>query len=243
MVVLAEMLDWLMLEFGLPPSDVMSILGKSIGGQFLKTFSAAPQFVFDLIEKYQIRCNVTRTGNIHAAHAPSGFKNLENRFKDWQQMGEPVKLLSKSEVTTLVGTNAFYGGLLDNRTGTINPMGYCRGLARVALSAGAQISTGIEVKKLAKDQDRWRIETDHGTLLAKYVLIATNAYTDNLWPQLRKFLTIIHFFQIATNTLGPLSDSILPERQGIWDTGRIMFSLRKDKHEPIDIGFNGFRLR
>ena len=223
----------------LPPSDVMSILGKSAGERFLKIFSAAPQFVFDLIEKYQIRCNVTRTGTIHAAHAPSGFKNLETRFKDWQQMGEPVKLLSKSEISALVGSNAFYGGLLDNRAGTINPMGYCRGLARVALSAGAQISTGIKVKNLSKDQNHWRVETDQGTLFAKYVLIATNAYTDNLWPHLKKLLTIIHFFQIATNSLGTSGDNILSERQGIWDTGKVMFSLRKDNTNRLILGSMG----
>ena len=223
----------------LPPSKVISILGKTSGEQFLKTFSAAPQFVFDLIEKYQIQCNATRTGTIHAAHAPSGFKNLEERYTDWKQMGEPVELLSKEKVSQLVGTNAFYGGLLDNRAGTINPMGYCRGLARVAIDAGAKISTNTKVTKISKEQEYWLVETDQGILFAKHVVLATNAYTDSLWPNLKKIFTNIDFFQISTTPLGSISDNILPERQGVWDTGKIMFSLRKDNMNRLILGSMG----
>ena len=223
----------------LPPSVVLSVLGKSAGENFLKIFSAAPQFVFDLIEKYQIRCNGTRTGTIHAAHAPSGLVNLKKRFNDWQQLGESVELLSKDEVSKLVGTNAFCGGLLDNRTGTINPMGYCRGLARVAFDAGAKISINTKVTNISKDQEYWRVTTNQGTLFAKYVLLATNAYTDSLWPYLKNIFTKIHFFQIATNPIDSINDTILPNRQGIWDTGKIMFTLRKDHMDRLILGSMG----
>ncbi len=223
----------------LPPSNVMSILGKSTGEYFLKTFGAAPQFVFDLIEKFQIQCNATRTGTIHAAHSPSGFKNLEKRFNYWRQIGEPVELLPKEKVSQLVGTDAFYGGLLDYRAGTINPMGYCRGLARVAIDAGAKISTNTKVTKISKEQEYWLVETNQGILFAKHVVLATNAYTDSLWLNLKKIITNIDFFQIATKPLGSIGDDILPERQGIWDTGKIMFSLRKDNMNRLILGSMG----
>ena len=223
----------------LPPSEVIKLLGKTEGTNFLKVFGAAPQFVFDLIEKYQIRCEVTHSGTIHAAHAHSGMNNLKQRYADWNSLGAPVKLLNKDEVTNLTGTDKFFGGLLDGRAGTINPMGYCRGLARVAKNAGAQISTGVEVLKLKKNQGYWEVNTNQGKLFAKYVLLATNAYTDNLWPNLKNIFTIINFFQIATQSLGQNSDYILPERQGLWDTGKIMVSIRKDEKNRLVLGSMG----
>ena len=65
----------------LPPADVRKALGPDYGPRFIDWFGNGPQMVFDLIEKFQIRCEATRNGSIHAAHAPSGVKELEARWK------------------------------------------------------------------------------------------------------------------------------------------------------------------
>lgn len=223
----------------LPPAEVRDKMGETQGAKFLKAFGEAPSRVFDLIEKHQIRCEVTRTGTLHAAHGPSGLRDLQGRHAEWQRMGEPVDLLDRAAMTRLTGTDAFHGGLLDHRAGTINPMGYCRGLARAALAHGAEISTGVTVTGLARKAGQWRVTTDQGTLLARHVILATNAYTDTLWPGLQRSFTPIHFFQLATPPLGPEAAHILPERQGLWDTGRVMMSLRRDAQDRLVIGSMG----
>ena len=223
----------------LPPQQVRAILGEEHGGRFVTEFSRAPDYVFSLIERHQIRCEATRTGTIHAAHGPSGFEELKGRKAEWDRLGEPVDLLSREEVGRLIGTDVFHGGLVDRRAGTINPMGYCRGLARAARSAGAEISTRTRVTKLERDGDLWRVVTNRGALSARAVVLGTNAYTDELWPGLNRSFTPIHFFQLATRPLGPDAAHILPERQGLWDTGRIMFSLRRDAHDRLIVGSMG----
>ncbi len=223
----------------LPPQDVRRILGEEHGSRFVSEFSRAPEYVFSLIEKHQIRCEVTRTGTIHAAHGPAGLEGLQGRKAEWDRLGEPVDLLSRAEVSALIGSDAFHGGLVDHRAGTINPMGYCRGLARAARGAGAEISTGVRATGLSRDGDLWQVATDRGTLTARAVVLGTNAYTDTLWPGLKDTFTPIHYFQLATSPLGPEAARILPERQGLWDTGRIMFSLRRDAADRLIIGSMG----
>ena len=71
------------------------------------------------------------------------------------------------------------------------------------------------------------------------MILGTNAYTDDLWPDLKKIFTKIHYFQLATNALGPEADHILAGRQGLWDTGQIMFSVRRDAYDRIVIGSMG----
>ncbi|MBV2359223.1 FAD-binding oxidoreductase [Thalassococcus sp. CAU 1522] len=222
-----------------PPAKVRQALGDHYGPRFVAQFGDAPRMVFDLIEKHQIRCEATRTGTLHAAHAPSGFADLQARFAEWDRLGAPVQLLDPSEMAEKTGTKAFFGGLLDHRAGTINPMGYCRGLARAARGAGARISTSVRAKKLLSDGDGWIVETDRGHVKAKSVVLGTNAYTDGLWPNLKAVFTTIHYFQLATEPLGDRIASILPERQGLWDTGQVMFSLRRDMSDRLVIGSMG----
>ena len=223
----------------LPPQDVRAKLGEACGSGLIKTLGEAPAYVFSLIDRYQIRCEATRSGTIHAAHSPKGYEGLARRAEEWHRLGAPVDLLSREEAAAKIGSSAFHGGLLDHRAGTINPMGYVRGLARAALAAGAKISTNVTVRTLHRENKKWILETDQGTVTAKSVVLGTNAYSDDLWPGLKKIYTEIYFFQLATVPLGDRAKGILSERQGLWDTGLIMFSLRRDAFGRIIIGSMG----
>lgn len=223
----------------LPPQDVRCRLGEETGANFIRILGEAPEYVFSLIEKHRIQCEPTRTGTIHAAHSPAGYEDLARRTEEWHRLGAPVDLLSKEEAAKKIGSSAFYGGLLDKRAGTINPMGYVRGLGRAARDAGATINTGVQVLSLKREDGKWLLETTQGKVTANSVVLGTNAYTDDLWPDLKRCFTMIHFFQFATEPLGDLAKDILPERQGLWDTGTIMFSLRRDQFDRIIIGSMG----
>lgn len=223
----------------LPPQDVRAKLGGERGARLVDLLGDGPSCVMSLIERHQIRCELTRSGTIHAAHSQSGFKDLSRRAEEWTRLGAPVRLLSRQEAAEKIGSSVFHGGLLDARAGTINPMGYVRGLARAARAAGARIHTGVPVTKLVKQPDGWLLETGAGVVRAKAVVLATNAYSDDLWPGLKSSFVPIHYFQVATVPLGARVADILPERQGIWDTGQIMFSLRRDAADRLIIGSMG----
>lgn len=223
----------------LPPQDVRTQLGEKRGASLITTLGDAPEYVMSLIERHQIRCEATRTGTIHAAHSPSGYEDLARRTEEWHRLGAPVELLTREQAAAKIGSTAFHGGLLDHRAGTINPMGYVRGLARAALAAGAGLSVGVTAQKLTRKAGRWIIETDRGRVSARFVVLGTNAYTDDLWPGLKQTFTMIHYFQVATVPLGDRGETILPERQGMWDTGKIMFSLRRDAFGRLIVGSMG----
>lgn len=223
----------------LPPQDVRAKLGGERGARLVDVLGDGPNYVMSLIERHQIRCELTRSGTIHAAHSEGGLRDLARRAEEWERLGAPVRLLSRQETAEKIGSHAFHGGLLDARAGTLNPMGYVRGLARAAKGAGARIHTEAPVRKLVKQSGGWLLETGLGTVRAKSVILATNAYSDGLWPGLENSFVPIHFFQVATVPLGARIADILPERQGIWDTGKIMFSLRRDASDRLIIGSMG----
>ncbi|CUH75278.1 NAD(P)/FAD-dependent oxidoreductase [Tropicibacter naphthalenivorans] len=225
----------------LPPSKLLAAMGAH-GPAFLEQFGDAPRQVFDLIERHQIRCEATRAGTIHAAHAPSGMRDLRARYDDWQRLGAPVQLLTADQAFERTGTRAFHGGLLDARAGTVNPMGYARGLARAAKAQGAKVSTGVRVTGLRRDGTAWIVTTAGGDLRAQNVVLAANAYSDALWPGLSNCWSDIHFFQISTTPLGAEAAHILPQGQGLWDTGLVMRSLRRDAEGRLVLGTMGRNL-
>lgn len=223
----------------LPPQDIRAQLGDKVGTEFVRVLAEAPEYVFSLVKRYQIQCEPTQTGTIHAAHSPKGYDDLARRTEEWQRLGANVELLGKNDAAEKIGSKVFYGGLLDRRAGTINPMGYVRGLARAAQSEGAQIRTGARVNKLEQAGKQWRLHTERGVITANRVVLGTNAYSDDLWPGLKQTFTRIHYFQLATPPLGDKAAHILKERQGLWDTGKIMFSVRRDAFGRIMIGSMG----
>ncbi|MEM6847285.1 MAG: FAD-binding oxidoreductase [Pseudomonadota bacterium] len=223
----------------LPPPHIAKELGEERASRLVGILGEAPAYVFDLIEKHQIRCEARRNGTIHAAHAPSGMADLKGRFEAWKSLNAPVRLLDRDEASERIGTQAFYGGLHDARAGTINPMGYVRGLARAARAAGASIATGVRVTALTRETGRWLLTTDAGPVNARMVVLGTNAYTDALWPGLSKTFTIIHYFNFATEPLGDRAAHILPGHEGVWDTAPIMSSVRRDNGGRLIVGSMG----
>jgi glycine/D-amino acid oxidase-like deaminating enzyme len=223
----------------MPPRAVLAALGPDHGPRFLRRFAEGPAMVFDLIERHQIRCEATRSGTIHAAHAPSGLRDLQARCRDWAQMGAPVELLDADGMAQKLGSRRYRGGLLDHRAGTVNPMGYVRGLARASRAAGAGITTGQRVTRLEQTGGGWRVHTQGGSLAARAVVLGTNAYTDALWPGLAQSFTPIWYFQLATEPLGARIAGILPEGQGVWDTAPVMRSIRRDGAGRLIIGSMG----
>ncbi|WP_250482310.1 FAD-binding oxidoreductase [Caballeronia sp. GACF5] len=223
----------------LPPQEVRTSLGDVRGTELIRVLGEAPEYVFSVIDRFGIQCEATRTGTIHAAHSPKGFQELATRAEEWHRLGAPVDLLDRDQASRKIGTNSFYGGLLDHRAGTINPMGYARGLARAAQQHGAQIYSGVRAIRLEPNEGGWRVHTTHGMVTARRVVLGTNAYTDGLWPGLRDIYTQIYYFQVATVPLGARAETILPEGQGLWDTNPIMFSLRRDQFGRLLIGSMG----
>lgn len=221
----------------LPPDDVEARLGASAGRRLNAAFAAGPAFVFSLIDRLAIACDATRAGTLHCAHSRAGFAGLQERFRQQRQRGAPVELLDAAATARLTGARTLHGALLDHRAGTIQPQSYARGLARAAAAAGAHIHQRSAVARITRQDSRWRLACDHGSVTARSLLIAVNAYGMPGPADLRPEHTPIQYFQVATP---PLPDdalaAILPERHGAWDTATVMSSFRLDRDGRLVLG-------
>jgi glycine/D-amino acid oxidase-like deaminating enzyme len=207
--------------------NILRHYGPERGARVIDAIAAGPDLVFELIARHGIDCWAVRTGLIFAAHAPAGRRDLEQRTAYWQERGAAVEMLEGADCAAAVGSSLYAAASLDRRGGNLNPFAYARGLARAAVAAGATIYTRTPVRGIARELGRWSVDAGAAGLTADTVLLATNAYTGDLWPELRESIIPLrgHGFVSA-----PLSDnvrhSILPGRQSLTDTRRLFSGVR-----------------
>ena len=228
------------------PDDVPKVLGEAYGERLLATLGGAPALVWDLIGRHAIECEATRTGTLHCAVGSQGIAEIAARAAQWQARGAPVRLLNAADAASRIGSDVYAGALLDERAGTIQPLAYVRGLAGAALAAGADLFTASPVIGAERNDGKWHVRTASGSVAADWVVVATNAYTGPAsaapvpWSRIRAELVPLPYFQFATAPLGHnLRASILPERQGAWDTQEILSSFRLDQAGRLIFGSVG----
>ncbi|THD48008.1 MAG: FAD-binding oxidoreductase [Bradyrhizobium sp.] len=223
-----------------PPDTLAARLGDTYGPRLVTLLSEAPRAVFGLVDKFAINCELKRSGTLHCAAGPRGLAEIRERERQWRLRGAPVKLLDAGEAATLIGASAYKGALLDKRGGTIQPLAYARGLAGAAIGAGARIFAESPVTDCVEDGEWQRLRTPQGAVRAKWVIVATNAYTVAPWATLREELTLIPYFNVATAPLPEdVRKAILPERQGAWDTRLVLNSFRLDRSGRLIFGSFG----
>ncbi|HEX4172850.1 MAG TPA: FAD-dependent oxidoreductase, partial [Acetobacteraceae bacterium] len=198
--------------------------GDERGHRVIDAVAAGPDLVFELIFRHGIECWAIRSGLLFAAHSAGGRRDLERRTSYWHQRGAPVEMLEGARCAEAIGSSLYQAASLDRRGGNLNPFAYARGLAHAAVKAGAVLHTQTPVRSLTRRNGRWLI---NDTLSADNVVIATNAYTGELWPGLRESIIPMRGHGFVTE---PLSDNvrrtILPERQSLTDTRQLYSGVR-----------------
>lgn len=222
------------------PDELERSLGPEQGARLAASTGAAADLVFDLIARHKIDCEPVRAGWIQGAHAAPAFEAIKRRAEQWQRRGAPVEVLSAEAIAARLGAPVYCGGLIDKRAGTVQPLSYARGLARAAQAAGARLFEQSAARALNREGARWRVATDHGALDAEHVVLATDAYTDALWPGLAQSLLTVQSIQMATRPLGDnRGASILAGGECLSETRKIAFYFRRDAAGRFLIGGRG----
>ena len=224
----------------LDPDDLTAKYGPERGERLVAFAGGAADLVFDLVARHSIGCHAERSGWIQGVHAASKMPIAERRAAQWVRRGAWTEVVSRRRMAELTGTERYAGGWIDHRGGVLQPLSYARGLAAAARRAGAAVHGGSPATSLTRAGGRWRVGTLRGAVSADQVLLATNAYTDDLWPGLRRSVIPVFSYQVATR---PLSDnlrrSILSGGMPVSDTRRLLLYFRLDHTGRLLVGGRG----
>jgi len=222
------------------PDQVERDFGADLGSRMNEFAGRAPAYLFDLVEHHRIRCDARRNGTLRAAVHPRHVAAVRRTADQWRRRGAPVEFLERDAVARATGTERYTGAMLDRRGGDLNPLSFARGLARAAIGAGAAVHGGTRVVGLQRSGDLWHARTPHAAIAARQVVIATNGYTDGLWPGLRRSIVPL-FGAIAATAPIPeaLARAILPARSVLYESGTVTVYYRIDAQSRLLIGGRG----
>lgn len=227
------------------PEEIIETFGPERGEQIVEMVGGAAEVVCQLIEKHAIACDLRRAGWLQCAHGNVALPGLERRARQWSSRGAPVDVIDAAETRRRSGARGYVGALFDGRGATLNPLAYVRGLARAACECGARIHGHSPVHSLERDRQRdshWRLATPSGVVRADRVLLATNAYADDLRPNVSRSIIPVNSYQIATAPLGgDLGSMILPGGLGMSDARRLVSYCRQDAQGRLLVGGRGRR--
>jgi glycine/D-amino acid oxidase-like deaminating enzyme len=222
------------------PEALEAMFGGALGARLVATVGAGPDRVFDLIRRHGIDCDAVRSGWLQLATAESALAALATRVRQWRARGADVEMLSEAQAARLTGSQRYFGGLIDRRGGTVQPLAYARGLARAAQRAGVRLFTYSAAARIERGGGAWRIHTAGGSVTCGQVVFATNAYSDRVVEPLQRTVVAVPSLQVATAPLPPeLRGSILPEGQSVSDTWRLLRYFRLDAHGRLIMGSRG----
>jgi glycine/D-amino acid oxidase-like deaminating enzyme len=211
------------------PDAVRKVWPGERGERFIRLVRGAADQLYDLVERYGIDCDARRNGWLQPAHTPGRAKRVAGLAAQWAASGAETGALSSLQVAERLGTDAYCGGWEHRRGGHINPYAFTVGLARAAASEGAIIYQSSPATRLSRKDGGWTVETPQGRVVADKVALATAAHTGDLWPELRRSIVPVTSYQAATDPLGPLAETILPNNEASSDTRMDLRYFRKTR--------------
>jgi glycine/D-amino acid oxidase-like deaminating enzyme len=188
--------------------------------------------VEQIVKEEKIDCAFSRCGHLEVACKPSHFTAYaEAAARIKREFHHELRILPKEKLRDEIGSNIYYGGMVDETSAGLNPAQYVAGLAKAAQRAGAALydhTRVVDVKpQVSNGNRRFRVKTSRGSLLAREMLLASGAYTTSATPALRKKVIPIGSYIIATEVLpADLARELSPRNRMIYDSKHFLYYYR-----------------
>jgi gamma-glutamylputrescine oxidase len=190
-----------------------------------------------LIQEYAIDCDY-RPNQVHVAVKPRHVRELAQwagELHDDYGYASP-RLLNREELADHVRSDRYLGGLLDPRSGHLQPLKYTQGLARGAEAAGAVIHENAEVLRYENGREV-RVHTAEGSVRCAHLVLCGNAYIGAVAPSLSRRILGVGTYIIATEPLGEArARSLLPSNAAVADINWILDYFRRSRDHRLLFG-------
>jgi glycine/D-amino acid oxidase-like deaminating enzyme len=231
--------------------------GPELGKVFWQTSLDAIDLIGEIVADEELDCDFSRRGHVYLATKPAHFRMMQDRVRWFKEVLEhPVHAVSPQELRSEIGTDVFYGGLVDEWSGSVDPAKYVFELARAVARHGAYLCEQTAVTGFKAQPKGFVIQTSQGDLAASEVVVATNGYTDTLVPKLKPRIFPAGSYIIVTEPLPKeLQQMLSPKGRMFYDSkrflnyfrltpdGRMLFGGRNDLSTDLDLEESAGRLR
>jgi len=209
---------------------------KRYGREAVRKMYAASLDTIDCVEQIvreeNIDCNFSRCGHLEVACKQAHFDGYEESAAlVKREFNHELRIIPKSELRGEIGSDIYFGGMVDETSAGVNPARYVAGLAHAAQRAGACLydRTRVISVELQRNNNarKFRVQTSRGATTARELILASGAYTTEATPALRKKIIPIGSYIIATEVLpAGLARELSPRNRMIYDSKHFLYYYR-----------------
>ena len=199
-------------------------LEKAVGAEDARRLwdlaEEAKALVRGLISRHAIACDL-KSGLIHADHKPHFVAESEAYVRHLQERYgyDAAAPLSREEIRAQVGTQAYFGGLIDHGAGHLHPLNFALGLAVAASAAGAHLHEGSPVIAVEETPGGALVTTaGRARVEAGFVLECGNGLMDGLDRRVDRHVMPIANYIVATEPLGARAREIIANDAAVADS-------------------------
>ena len=230
-------------------ATIEQLVGKDGAQAMWQVELDSKEMIRERVERHNIDCDL-RWGYLHAAAKPSHMTWVNDTHDEWQRYGyTDTAVYDKQQLEEHLQSKIYHGALWEKNAGHLHPLNYALGLARAAKEAGVRIFEDTRALSLEKGSTV-SVKTDKGSVRAKFLVAAGNAYLGNMIPKLHRRVMPVGSFIIATEPLGAeRASALIPNNDAVSCTnnivdyyrlsvdGRMLFGGRANYsgYEPADL--------
>jgi glycine/D-amino acid oxidase-like deaminating enzyme len=213
-------------------NDLISKYGRELTRRMYAASLETINCVERIVKEEGIDCDFARTGHLEVACKQSHFDDYARQVEVIaREFNHQLRIVPRDQLRSEIGSDIYYGGMVDEISAGLNPARYVAGLAEAAMRAGALICEHTRVQKIERESHNgtsgFRLTTSRGSLRARSVLVGTSGYTGAATPALRKKIIPIGSFIITTEVLpDALARELSPRNRQIYDSKNYLYYFR-----------------
>jgi glycine/D-amino acid oxidase-like deaminating enzyme/CRP-like cAMP-binding protein len=183
----AVRLAFLQRQFPRVPSEVLLAVSERQASLVLGLALQNRNLMKGIILREGLNCDFSPRGWLYLAASDEEEQGICEEVSLAAQHGQRIEIWSRRKIREEFGFETDFLGRFIPGDGTYHPLKYVCGVLDVALTAGVELYTRVKVRHVRSiGSDTHLIETPEGTITARRVIVATNAFTREVFPELQK---------------------------------------------------------
>lgn len=178
-------------HFGIDEARRMARVG-------LQNIEDLQQFIRD----HAIECDFERSGQLAVALTPTHVDEAHELVTAAEQLGATgVRFLSQEETRAELNSPRYLAGVVDPGWGIVNPVKLVDGLQREAERLGVKFFERTPVRGVERAGAKIRVQAASGSVGVDKVILATDVYSHQLFPQLLRRYIPLYDYVLASDPL------------------------------------------
>ena len=213
-------------------NQLISMYGRERTQRMYAASVASIECVEKIIGAENISCDFARCGHLEVACKQAHFDDYARQVEVIRrEFNHELKIVSRNELRSEIGSDIYYGGMVDESSVGLNPARYVAGLGTAAIRGGACVFEKTRVEKVERAARQgtqgWKLTTSRGPIWARNVFVATSGYTSKATPALQKKIIPIGSYIITTEVLPEaLARELSPRNRMIYDSKNYIYYYR-----------------